>query len=758
MPTLYQLLASGKHADLEKLAGSLIAQGVPFKLDVLHALARSLLVRGELPRALEIFLRLQKNLPAHVLVLLELAGCYAAMGDWAKSDETLQRCLDIRPQMPEATIALMRTKRELGQCQSVRALGEGALAYEPCIPEYLNDVGHEVVAAGLFDLAESLFRRVLSTAPENLAALLGLGHVLHEQKDYSGAIGFHEKALDINPDVAEVHNSLGNVFFDIGRSAEAADCYRRAIELNASFAEAYSNLGRVLTRPGHFNEALYYTSHAIRLMPASAVAYQRHGDALHGLERYVEAIGAFNRAIALDSGCIEAQIGLSDALMAQGQHAEGLALLNAVLLRIPDAIDVVAKEAFYSNYLPEVSGASCLPRLERFWSRVDSSRARKEWKNLADPSRRLRIGFVSADFREHPVGYILSGLLAEMDQGAFDVRLYGNQIEEMDDKLTERLQSRASGWCRICDMHDAEVADKIYADGVDVLFDLSGFTGGNRLKVFALKPAPVQVTWLGYFASTGLSQMDYVLADKHVLPDSEAHHFVEKVCRLPDCYYAYVPPRDAPEVEALPASRGQAITFGCFNNRSKINASVVRCWSRILQGMPGSTLFLKTKELSGEMERDCMREQFLAFGIGAERLRLEGASPRQDYWAAYHSVDIALDPFPFPGGVTSLDGIWMGVPVLTMKGSRFIGHQGEMILHTLGLPDWIARDEDEYVSKAIAFSGDVAALSVLREGLRERMRRSALCQTMRFARNFEGAVRSMWHAWCQNPAVFLGSD
>lgn len=758
LPMLYQLLASGKHDDLETLAGSLIAQGVAFKPDVMHALARSLLVRGELPRALELFLRLRTMVPQHAIVLMDLAGCYAAMGDWAKSEEDLQRCLEIEPQMPEAVIALIRTKRELGKYESVRTLGEEVLAYEPCIPEYLNDVAHEIVAAGFLDLAENLFRRALSVVPGNLAALLGLGHVLHEKKDYFAAIEFHEKALAINSNVAEVHNSLANVFFDIGRTAEAADCYRRAIELNPSFAEAYCNLGRVLTRPGHFNEALYYTSHAIRLVPTSALAYQRHGDVLYGLQRHVEAIGAFNRAIVLDSGFIEAQIGLSDALMAQGQHAEGLALLRAIVLKFPASLDVVAKDAFYSNYLPETSDASYLQRLEHFWTGVGSDKTRKEWRNVADPTRRICIGFVSADFREHPVGYVLSGLLAEIDHGAFDIRLYANRIEEMDDRLTEQLRKHASGWDRICSMPDSKVADKIYADGVDVLFDLSGFTGGNRLNVFALKPAPVQVTWLGYFASTGLPQMDYVLADKYVLPESEADHFVEKVCRLPDCYYCYMPPLDAPEIEVLPASRKQSITFGCFNNRSKITSDVIRCWSSVLQSIPDSMLFLKTKELSGEMERDCLREEFSAFGIGPERLRLEGASPRQDYWAAYHSVDLALDPFPFPGGVTSLDGLWMGVPVLTMKGHRFIGHQGEMILRNLGLPDWIASDEDDYVVKAIAFSDDVAVLSVLREGLRERMRQSALCQPERFARNFEVAVRNMWQEWCQSSAVLSGSD
>jgi protein O-GlcNAc transferase len=301
----------------------------------------------------------------------------------------------------------------------------------------------------------------------------------------------------------------------------------------------------------------------------------------------------------------------------------------------------------------------------------------------------------------------------------------------------------------IAKLNDEALANLIRTDGIDILIDLAGHTAKNRLPVFAWKPAPVQVSWLGYLGTTGLDAMDYVLADAWALPAGEEDQFTETPWRMPETYICFSPPDLPVEVGPLPALEKGNITFGCFNNLNKINDQVAACWARLLQLVPGARLYLKTKNLGTAAMREKLVARFAGLGIAPERLILEGEfASHEAHFQAYHQVDMALDPFPYPGITTTVEALWMGVPVLSMRGQRFISHQGETILNNVGMPEWIAADEDAYVAKAAAFASDTQALAVLRAGLRERLLASPLCDAPRFAHNFEDAMRGMWQKWC----------
>ncbi len=302
-------------------------------------------------------------------------------------------------------------------------------------------------------------------------------------------------------------------------------------------------------------------------------------------------------------------------------------------------------------------------------------------------------------------------------------------------------------WQPITSLDDEAAARSIQASGVQVLLDLSGHTAGNRLPVFAWRPAPVQAAWLGYFATTGLAEIDHVIADPHVSPPGSSGEFVERTWPLPDIYYCFSVPAVAVEVSPLPARTSGSVTFGCFNTLAKINDAVVGTWARLLRAVPGSRLMLKAAPLGDGTVCAALRARFAASGVAGDRLLLEGASSRAEYLRAYHRVDVALDPFPFPGGTTTFEALWMGVPVLTRTGDRFLSRVGETIMRNAGLHDWLAEDEDDYVARAVRVTSNLDRLARLRGGLRAQVLASPLFDADRFARHFEAAMSGMWAKW-----------
>jgi predicted O-linked N-acetylglucosamine transferase (SPINDLY family) len=298
-------------------------------------------------------------------------------------------------------------------------------------------------------------------------------------------------------------------------------------------------------------------------------------------------------------------------------------------------------------------------------------------------------------------------------------------------------------------LSDEALAKQIHSDRIDILIDLAGHTAHNRLPVFAWKPAPVQVSWLGYFATTGVAAIDYLIADPWTLPPSEEVYFTEKIWRLPETRLCFTVPDVQVAVSPLPAIENDYITFGCFNNLAKMNDAVVSLWARILHALPTSRLFLKSIQIAEASLREEIYARFSAHGIDADRLILEAYGPRADYLAAYQRVDIALDPFPFPGGTTTVESLWMGVPVLTLAGERFLSRQGVGLMMNAGLPNWVATDPDDYLARAMAHASDLKSLATLRAGLRQQVLASPIFDAPRFAQHFAAALRGMWAKWCE---------
>jgi predicted O-linked N-acetylglucosamine transferase (SPINDLY family) len=373
-----------------------------------------------------------------------------------------------------------------------------------------------------------------------------------------------------------------------------------------------------------------------------------------------------------------------------------------------------------------------------------------EWPNLRDPLRRLRIGLLSTDLRSHPVGYFLESVLSAIRA---DHRLecvaYASQLH--NDAVSNRLKSLClGGWHDVVNCSDAELAQRIHADGIDILLDLNGHTANNRLTVFAYRPAPVQVSWLGYFATTGLGAMDYLLADPLTLPPDLEPCFSEKIWRLPHTRLCFTPPELDLTVPPLPAIANGYITFGCFHSLSKINDAVLTLWANLMQAVPHSRLLLKARELDDIAARQSLISAFAVLGINPQRLDFEGQTPRADYLAAYGRIDILLDTFPYPGGTATVEALWMGVPVITMGGPSFLSRQGLGLLMNVGLPDWVATDANDYLARAVAHANAPDRLVVIRDGLRQRLLTSPLCDAPSFASDLSHALRGMWQRWCES--------
>ncbi|MDD2774992.1 MAG: tetratricopeptide repeat protein [Gallionella sp.] len=450
------------------------------------------------------------------------------------------------------------------------------------------------------------------------------------------------------------------------------------------------------------------------------------------------------QALKIKPDCVEVHNNLGLVLQKLGQLNGAMASYRRALEIEPNFIDAFDNLLFALNYTASHSPSYYLEQARLFGQVV----ARKvtsrfsAWQCVARPEC-LRVGMVSGDLREHSVGYFLEGLLTHIDQTRIELIAY--PIQDKKDELIARIRRYFTEWKPPTNKDDEIAARLIHADGVHVLIDLSGYTDYNRLPVFAWKPAPVQVSWLGLPSTTGIMEMDYVLGDPYAIPTGDESHFSEAVWRMPESCLCLAIPASPVKVAPLPMLSAGYITFGSFNNLTKITDAVVQVWARILLSVPNSRLLLKTTQLIDPVVRMKTHQRFAACGIASDRIFLSGTLASRDaHLAMYNKVDIALDTFPFPGGTTSVEALWMGVPVLSMRGDRFISLTAASIAHNAGLPDWVAADEDDYVAKAVAFTSNFEHLAALRADLRQQVLASPLFDGSSFARNFEDALWDMW--------------
>ena len=580
-------------------------------------------------------------------------------------------------------------------------------------------------AQGNLDEAIACYRRALELGPDYAQAHNNLGVACKERGNLDEAIACCRRAVELKPDYAEAHNNLGVALREQGQLEEAVACCRRAIDFKPDFAAAHNNLGSALADQGKLDEAVACYRCAVALKPDDAEVHNNLGNALKDRGEPDEAVACYRRALELKPDYAAAHSNLLFALQyCAGATLSRLAEAHAEYER-RHAAPLRSGERGTGSHPEGTRPPAGYPATQRV-------PGRDEHPNTRAHRRQLRLGFVSPDFGRHPVGYFLVRLLENLSQ-AHETICYSDRI--VKDDLTERLQSAASRWLDVFAASDQQLAKQIEADGVEVLFDLAGHTAHNRLLVFARKPAPIQVTWAGYVGTTGLTAIDYLLADRYEVPPGAERHYQERVLRMPDGYVCYDPPAYAPPVTPLPALGRGEVTFGCFNNPAKITPQAIEVWSRVLRRLPGARLVLKFKGWNDPGVARRFAETFAARGIDAGRLEFLGCSPHAELLGEYGRIDLALDPFPYCGGLTTCEALWMGVPVITCPGETFASRHSLSHLSNVGLTETIARDLDEYVELAVSLAGDLPRLADLRAGLRERMGASPLCDGKRFASN-----------------------
>jgi len=610
-----------------------------------------------------------------------------------------------------------------------------AIAAEPARAELHFELGTALLQAGDATGAAQAWADAARLRPAWMAPLANRGIALQQLQRHAEAELALRDALLRKPDSEPVLTALAASLHALGRHREAAETAGQAAALAPGRPEPWINLGLALHALGQLGAAEAACRSAIGTVPdepaAAAMAVYNLGHVLNDQWRHGEALVHFRRAVELDPAY---------------QPARHALLFNLLYAPAETEATLFAAHLDWGRDLVSRLPASPAPRPA---PPVDA----------ASPSRRLRIGYVSPDFRAHSCAHFLQPLFAAHDRQAVEVFAYANVVSP--DPVTDWFRSHTEHWRDIRGLGDPAVATQIRADGIDVLVDLAGHTRGQPLGVFALQPAPVQVAWLGYPATSGLDRIGYRLTDAEADPPGAADRLhTERLVRLPGGLHCYQAPADAPDVASLPALRyasgdDQArVTFGSFNNLSKVTPEVIAAWAAILRALPRARLVLKGQLLAHDTARSAVAAAFAAEGIGAERIELRAWLPRAgNPLAAYHDIDIALDTFPYHGTTTTFEALWMGVPVVTLRGARHAARVGASILTHLGRPEWIAEDVAGYQRTALELAADLPALAGQRRSLRSALRQSSLCDAPRFARQLEATYRELLRA----PAAGAGT-
>lgn len=584
---------------------------------------------------------------------------------------------------PETALDRARQFRQAGMTLEAAAELQAAIAADPEWGEAYHQLGNILKSLGRYGEAENLLREAVRLEPGNAAALLNLGVVLVESDRPALAEEAFRRALEFEPNRPEARNILGHALLAQGRCSEAIEELERALRLKPGYPAAHDNLGRALKAQGRADEALAHHRAALAARPNPSI----HSNLLYTLN--------------LVDGADPAEIAAEHFRWAE-LHAAPFAG------REPP---------------PGRAGAGAMP----------APRA----------ARRIRVGYVSADFVQHAVAFYFLPLLASHDLKRFEVFCYSNSLAS--DAVTRRIHGLTEHWRDIARLNDDAAATLIRRDGIDLLVDLAGHTARNRLGVFARRAAPVQVTWLGYPNTTGLRQMDFRLTDAVADPDGEADaRHSERLVRLPASFVCYEPPENAPEPGRLPAAHGGGVTFGCFNNLAKVGPATVRLWAALLHTVPRSRLMLKSRGLADPRTAEWVRARFGREGITGDRIACDGESrPVAGHLALYRRIDIALDAFPYNGTTTTCEALLMGVPVVTLAGTVHASRVGASLLTALGRPEWVAESREAYVEIARDLAGDLDRLASIRASLRERLLASPLCDRIGFARRIETAFAAM---------------
>jgi protein O-GlcNAc transferase len=639
----------------------------------------------------------------------------------------LQDAVRLQPRLAGAHNNLGNVLLAMGRPEEALAAFDTALALQPAFAVALGNRGRALLALGQPQPAAAAFLSAAAARPGDAAWLVHAATALRAAGREAEAAQRLREAVGLAPGRVDAGFALGELLLVQGDVAGAAAAWAQVLAQDPAHAEAACNLSQAAPARG---EAV------LRSVLAAGVTGERRAAVLGNLgslllkdDRIGEAITVFREAVAIVPASPQAQSNLAQALRRRGRLDEADAVLSELIGREPSWLAARSDRLLLRSYRQHSMQEAAALRAE-----AAALGAQMRAAPVARPRRPaggLRVGLVSADLRRHPVGRLARAWMPALARQC-ELFVYANL--RAPDALTDQLSGQVAHWHDITTWDDDTAARRIAADGVDVLVDLNGYTGGHRLGVFARRPAARQFSWLGYAGSTGLAEMDGFIGDRWLLPPEAQAAFVEPLVRLPHSFTVMAPPEEAPDVAPL----GLQPWFGSFNGLHKLSDAVLALWSRVLGAVPGSRLLIKAPGLQHAAERAALLARWPG---DVSRLTLEGPGTLAEYLQAFSRVDFLLDPSPYNGGMTTLDGLWMGVPVLTLPGAAPISRQGLSFLQTLGLAgDWVALDEDDFVSRAVQRMHDREGLAALRAGLRERLLDSPLCDGDRFAQHWLAAV------------------
>ncbi|MES3000203.1 MAG: tetratricopeptide repeat protein [Pseudomonadota bacterium] len=697
-------------------------------------------------------------LKPHMAQLWSLAsGFRHREGNLAGAIEALQEAARLEPRAASHRIVLGEFLRLAGRLDEAIATLEEAVTLAPADGNAWINYGTALHESNQLDRARSAYERARALNPgsavlaNNLGSLATshwhLGNALSQDRRFDEAIASFQSAIELDPQRPETHLNQGVALQQMERFEAAAAAYQRAIALRPDSLNAHNNLGAALRALGRFAESEASCRRAIEIDARSAQAHANLCDTLAAMKRYDESEAIGRRAIELDPELPEAHANLGSTLADMGRPADSLQHFRRAFALRPSMRHAQTNLLFNMGFCGVGAPAEYLQEA-RAWEKAvftggDQPRGALDMRRAPRHGRRLRVGYLSGDLRTHPVAKFVEPLFALHDRTRVEVIAYSNAT--LEDAVTARLRATADGWKSVVGLGYRAAADMIDADGIDVLIDLAGHTRHDRLDIVARRAAPVQAHYVGYFASTGVSQMDYWIGDGVITPPAHDEQFTEQVWRLPRVWMSYQPQEHVPPTAWTPPADG-VIRFGSFNNLKKVTPRTIALWSRVLHAVPESVLVLKTAELDAPVNRARIEGEFAAHGIVAARLSLLGKTPSAAaHMAAYDLLDVVLDPVGGIGGVTTTcDGLWMGVPVIVFAGDRTTMRMSAALLHGVGHPEWVAESEEEYVNKAVVLARDVELRARLRPAQRDLMRASPLCDGAGLARSLEDAYEAMF--------------
>jgi protein O-GlcNAc transferase len=677
---------------------------------------------------------------------------HAKKDRWALALECFRLAASGAPNHPRFNygygVALCRADRF---AEAIEAF-ENELLVEPNFAPALAEIGTCLARTGRTADGIPYLQRGLSMLPAMPLAQFSLGLALLSENRRTEAIMALNQALQIDRNYADAYKIRGLALIMDGQFDRAMDDLQLAAALNSENHQAIVELGMAFGAAERNMQAAFLFETAVRVSPDLPLPNYAYGQFLINHRQFELGLSHVDRALELDPLHADSYVARGFGFLGQGRVEDAVASYRKAGEIRPDDPNIAGTLLFALQHKPGVTKAELFTEHKRWgtlyskhWQAVD----RFSFANAPDPSRLPRIGIVSADLHNHAVAFLTLRAFEKLAELGHEIFCYSTDKNRFDDDSTGRYKAASVAWREIFELNDADAAKQIADDGIDVLFDLSGHTAGNRLTMFARRAAPIQLSWAGYVGTIGLETYEGVIADPVEIPPEDDEHYVEPVIRLPDCYVCYQPPPDPPEVAPLPCLTKEVFTFGCFNRPAKLNIDVTKAWAAILEQVPNSKILMVYGGLNEGATREALKRLFDAAGLAMDRVEMNGEGQQKMLLNSYSRVDLALDPFPYSGGVTTLEAMWMGVPVVTLRGDTFAGRHSATHLTAAGLKDFCVSSPEEYVALAVSWSQRRDELAQLRLGLRDKVAASPLYDADRFARNMSNELVRLWHEWCR---------